>query len=367
MKELGLEILNKIYNYGYIGYIIGGYTRDYLLGNDTSDIDITTNATPMELKNIFPDIYMMHSSYGSVRINYKNIRFDITTFRKDDIYYDHRHPSTITYVNDLKTDLLRRDFTINTICMDKDGKIVDLLNAREDLNNHILKTIIPADTSFKIDALRILRAIRFAAILSFKLSNEIEKAIVDNKNLLKDISYNKKKEELDKIFGSSYAKEGIKLIKKFGLDKELELFSIDRVKDYSDIVGIWAMINPENYPFTTSEKDLINKINIVYDMDNLDNIVLYKYGLYVNILAGINKGIKKKDILKKYNELTIKSKDEIDVTASEICDLLKKRPGSFLGKIYIDLENQILTNKLINKKEDILKYIKDQYRTKDVS
>ena len=366
MKELGLEILNKIYEYGYIGYIIGGYTRDYLLGNDTTDIDITTNATPMEIKNIFPDVYMMHESYGSVRINYKNVRFDITTFRKEEDYIDHRHPNSITYVNDLKTDLLRRDFTINTICMDKDGNIIDILNAKEDLNNHILKTIIDADTSFKIDALRILRAIRFAAILSFKLSTDIEKAIINNKSLLKEISFNRKKEELDKIFGSTHAKEGIKLLKKFNLDQELDLTSIDRVKDYSDIVGIWAMINPNKYQFTSSEKDLINKINVVYTMNNLDNYVLYKYGLYVNLLAGINKEIKKKDILKKYDELQIKSRDEIDISVKEMCDLLKKKPGSFIGKIYDELEKLILSGIIQNKKENICHFIKEKQKGNEI-
>ncbi len=359
MKELGIEILNKIYECGYVGYIIGGYTRDLLLGRETSDIDIATNATPMELKNIFRDIYMMHESYGSVRINYKNVRFDITTFRKEDEYLDHRHPNSITYVNDLKTDLLRRDFTVNTICMDKDGNIIDLLNARDDLNNHILKTIIDASESFKIDALRILRAIRFSATLNFKLSSDIEKAIIDNKNLLKKISYNRKKDELDKIFASINAKDGIKLLKKFDLDRELDLPNINRIKDYSDIVGIWAMINPNKYPFSNSEKDLINKINIVYDLDNLDNQVLYKYGLYVNLLAGINKGIKKRDILKKYDDLPIKTRDEININANEICNLLNRKPGAFISKIFNQLEEVILSNTISNDKEMICKYIKE--------
>ena len=361
MKELGLEILNKIYEYGYVAYIIGGYTRDLLLHKETSDIDITTNATPMELKNIFPDVYMSHDNYGTVRINYKNIRFDITTFRKEDEYRDFRHPNSITYVNDLKTDLERRDFTINTICMDKDGKIIDLLNARKDLDNHLLRTIIDADISFKRDALRILRAIRFAAILNFSLSDEIKKAIINNKHLLKKISYERKKEELDKIFGSIHAKEGIKLIKEFHLDQELELTNINRIKDYSDIVGIWAMINPSKYPFSSSEKELINKINYVYDFDNLDNFILYKYGLYVNLLAGLNKGINKKDLLSKYESLKIKTKDEIQITAKEICKILNKKPDSFIGEIYKDLENKIINNELNNDNQELRNYIKNKY------
>ena len=357
MKELGLQILNKIYDYGYQAYIVGGFVRDELLGIETNDIDITTNATPMELKNIFPTLEIASTSYGSVRIIYENVRFDITTFREEDNYLDNRHPSNIRYVNDLKTDLLRRDFTVNTLCIDKDGNLVDLLNGKEDLNNHILKTIIDSDISFSRDALRILRAIRFASFLNFSLSDEIINAINKNKDLLKKLSYERKKDELDKIFGSNKAKEGILLIKKFHLEEALDLPNINRVQDYSDIVGIWAMINPNNYKFSSNQRELINKINLVYDMDNLDNIVLYEYGLYVNLIAGINKGINKKDILEKYDSLPIKNRNDINIKSDEICNILNKKAGPFISEIYKELERLILTSKLENDTLRIREYI----------
>jgi len=98
MKENALEIINKIYNFGYIAYIVGGYVRDSLLNIKSKDIDITTNATPMELKNIFKDEEMIISNYGSITLMYKNNAFEITTFRKEKDYLDNRHPSSITYV-----------------------------------------------------------------------------------------------------------------------------------------------------------------------------------------------------------------------------------------------------------------------------
>ena len=186
MKEIGIEVLNTIYNYGYEGYIVGGFVRDYLLEIKSIDIDITTNATPMELKNIFPNIEISNRNYGSVTLNYKNYRFEITTYRKDMEYMDNRHPSSIVYVNDLKTDLLRRDFTINAICMDKDGNIIDLLNGKLDLDNKIIKSISESNKSFQDDALRILRAIRFATVLDFEISEEVKNAIIANKHLLKN-------------------------------------------------------------------------------------------------------------------------------------------------------------------------------------
>ena len=134
---------------------------------------------------------------------------------------------------------------------------------------------------------------------------------------------------------------------------------MDRIKDYSDIVGIWAMINTDNYNFTASEKELIKKVNIVYDMDNLDNLVLYHYGCYVNVLAGINKGIKKKEILEKYENLPIKKRDEIDITADEICKILQKEPGPFIGRLYTKIEDMILLNKLKNDNKRIREFIMD--------
>lgn len=359
MKELGLEILNKIYDYGYVAYIVGGYVRDSLLNIESRDIDITTNATPMELKNIFSEEEIINSNYGSVSLIYKNHRFEITTFRKEEEYLDNRHPSRVIYVNSLEEDIKRRDFTINALCIDKDNNIIDLVEGRQDLENRLLKTIIDSDLSFKTDALRILRAIRFASYLNFNLSSEIKDAITKNKHLLKNLSYERKKVELDKIFGSNKAYEGIKLIKEFDMHEDLELPNLDRIKDYSDIIGIWSMINSKDYIFTSTEKDLIDKVNIVYEMNNLDSEVLYKYGLYVNVLAGINKGIKKKDILKKYESLPIKHRDDIEISAKEICEIYNQKAGSFIGNVYTNLEKKILNNELENSNIKIKDYLKE--------
>lgn len=361
MEDIALEILNKIFDYGYEAYIVGGFVRDKLLGIESTDVDITTNATPMELKNIFPEVNIDKDNYGSVTLFYKNNRFEVTTYRQDLDYIDNRHPSEIKYVNDLKTDLLRRDFTINTICIDKEGNIVDLLDGKKDLENHVLKSILDADKSFRDDSLRILRAIRFAVLLDCHLSQDVVNAINANKHLLKNLSYTRRRRELDKIFGSTKAENGINLIQSFELENYLDL-DFSRVNDYSDIVGIWAMINNPNYCINGSEKSLIKKINMAYKLDNLDSMVLYKYGLYVNILAGINKGIKKTDIITKYDLLPIKDKSEIDIKAKDICKLIDVKPGKIIGEIYKDLEEKIINNELSNNRDVIIEYIKDKYK-----
>ncbi len=366
MKEIALEFIKIIEDNGYSAYIVGGFVRDYLMNIPSKDIDITTSATPKEIKKIFQDISVSKpvndfDNYGSIRVKFKNIIFEVTTFRKEEDYLDNRHPSSISYVKDLKVDLQRRDFTINAICINKEGMIIDPLNGKADISKKIIKTIGDSKKSFQDDALRILRAIRFASTLNFKLDEKITEAIKETKHYLKNISYERKKVELDKIFASNYAKEGIDLIKALDLEADLDLENIERVKDYTDVIGIWSMINSPYYKFTKQEKDLIKKVNIVYDLNNLEPIVLYKYGLYVNILAGINKGINKKEITEVYNKLPIKAKDEIVVSPLEICKIVNREPDSFLNQIYEKLENNILLGKLPNNREEIYNYIKKNF------
>ena len=362
MKEVALKLLKEIEDYGYKAYIVGGFVRDYLLGIESKDIDITTDATPMELKEIFEDSLLPNEDYGSVIVFKNNIRFEITTFRMEINYSDNRHPMEVKYIDDLYQDLLRRDFTINTICMDSNGEIIDLLHGRDDLDNRIIITVGDSDLKLSQDALRILRAIRFATILDFNLDSCVVNSIHNNKHLLKTLSYNRKKEELEKIFVSSNAKKGISLLLDFGLDVELELNNLDKVTSTDSLIGIWSVLDVGDiYPFTSNEKELITKIREAFKYNNLDPYVLYKYDLYVNSVAGDIKGIDKKDITKAYNELVIKSKSDLDITSQDIMDVLNREPGEYLKDIYDDIIIEILYKRLENKKEKIVSYILSKY------
>lgn len=362
MQEKALKVLEEITNKGYKAYIVGGFVRDYLLGIESNDIDITTNATPKELQEIFEDSIIDLSDYGSVTVMIKNIRYEITTFRKEIKYIDNRKPVEIEYIDDLYEDLKRRDFVINTICMDKNGDIMDFLNGQEDLSKRVIETVGKAREKLEEDSLRILRAIRFATNLDFELSEEIKEAIPEVKHLLKNLSYNRKKEELDKIFASANVKKGIELLLHFNLDKELELKRLSEVKNTDSLISVWSILNVVDiYPFTSSEKELIEDINKALPLNNCDPMALYKYGLYVNSVAGAIKGMDKKEITKSYNSLIIHSRKDIEITSEEIMEILNKEPGKYLKTIYKDLEEEILYSRLQNNKEEIKKYIKSKY------
>ena len=362
MNDKIKEILEMITNKGFKAYVVGGYVRDYLRKIKSIDVDICTNARVKDLMEIFKDYKITPLEYGNILLETKDYLYEITTFRKDIDYINNRKP-IIEYVDTLEEDITRRDFTVNSICMDKDGKIIDLLNGKKDLNKKIIRTI--GDPYFKIkqDSLRILRAIRFASCLNFKIEDNLKKAIKENKDLLKDLSYERKKEELTKIFTSDNKAYGVKLLKELDLLDVLELTNIDNVLRTKDLIGMWSTITiNDNYPFTKKEKDLINNINKLLKEDLNDIFVLYKTGLYeINIVCDLKK-LSKKKYSNKYEKLVIKDKNEIDVTTEDICISLNKEPGCFLKEIYSDLEKNILLKNVKNNKEEIEKYILNNYK-----
>lgn len=365
MLDIALKLLKDFTKHSYKAYIVGGFVRDHILGIDSGDIDITTNATPKEIKELFEDSCLPNDDYGSVIVIKKGIRFEITTFREERDYEDHRKPGTIQYIDNLYPDLLRRDFVINTLCMDDQGKIIDYLGGREDIRNRIIRTVGDAVEKFSNDSLRILRAIRFATILDFELSDEVKMAIEKTMAYVKELSYTRKKEELDKIFNSPNRDKGIQLLLDFGLDQELELYNLKDIigVDFDSSICVWSLLDVSpNYPFQKSELELKKHIHKVMRLNNLDPMALYRYGLYVNSCAGKMKGIDIKDITECYSRLVIHSRDEIDIDSETIMKILNKEPGKYIKDIYDDVEKAILYHRLKNQKEDICNYILSNYK-----
>lgn len=361
IEEKALKILNILTEHNHEAYIVGGYVRDKLIGRNSNDIDICTSATPKEIMEIFPNT--SSPNYGSINIIYKNTNFDITTFRKDIKYQDNRTPVKIKYIKNIKKDLLRRDFTINTICMDKNGNIIDYLNAKPDLEQKIIKTVGNPRYRLKEDSLRILRAIRFATILDFDIDTKTKHYLTEYARFLKKLSYQRKKQELDKIFTSSKKEKGIKLLIDLKISEALNLKNLDQIIPCNDLIGIWAQADVDDiYPFTKVERQQMQQIRELLNKEIEDPYNLYKYGLYT---ATVVYQIKQKNITqlnKLYQELPIHSSKEINITNQEIISILNKAPGNYLKEIMIDLEKQIIYNNLSNNNEALKKYILKTYQ-----
>lgn len=344
------KILETLENEGYQTYLVGGYVRDYLLGVTSFDVDIATDALPKDIHRIFNS---SKNNYGSVNIKVDKLNVDITTFRKD-LNYVNRRPSKVVYINNLKEDLERRDFTINAICMNKNGKIIDLLNGCKDLDRRTIKMIGSIDVKLKEDPLRIMRAIRFACILDFKIEEELYEKIKEYSYLVGDLSKERIKNELDKILISKNYKYGLELMKDTKISEVLEI-NYDDINYVDDLLGMWAQVKVLNIPFTNVEKGNIIKITEVLDFGKIDNEILYKYGLYISRVAGKILNIKTTKISKMYNKLPIKSREDIDITSKEISSIVGV--GEVIGETYKIIEKEILNYRLKNKKSEILKYL----------
>ena len=362
MFENAIEVLKIIEKKGFKAYIVGGYVRDIYLSRTSTDIDICTSAKPKDLLKIFKRNIIIDEKYGSVKLEYKKNYFDITTFRKDIKYKDNRRPSQIEYVDELEEDLVRRDFSINTMCMDSNGNIIDTFNAKKDIADKIIKTVSDSNKIIEEDSLRILRAIRFATTLNFRIDKKLEKAIKKNSKLLKNLSFHRKKSELNLVFRSNNYQYGIDLINKYKLYKELEINKISKLKKTSDVLGMWAQIEySDNYPFSNLEKETIKNIRELLLYGKIDSYALYKYGNYIPLTVAEIKGIDKKEILDMYDKLPIYSKDDINISIMDICLLLKVEPSKKVRDILSDIEYKILSNELENKKETLKEYILKGY------
>lgn len=355
MKIEALNLLKELEQKGFKAYIVGGFVRDYLLNKESADIDICTSATPKDLKEMF-DVNLKNIQYGSVTVIKNKIRFEITTMRKDIGYVDNRCPKKIKYIDSLYDDLKRRDFTINTICMDSEGEIIDLLGSSKDISEKIIKMVGNPRVRLKEDSLRILRAIRFATTLNFKLDDDLKKYIKKYGYLLNKLSYFRRKEELDKIFLSENRMYGISLIKELELEKYLEI-DLENIK-ITSLIGIWVQCDTlYKYQYSNNEKELIKSIRELLNRDITD-YDLYKYGLYICSIAGEIKGIDKKEMVIRYDKLPIKVRKEIDINPKDICLILNKDAGPYLKDVIKDIEIEILNGNLENNFEKIREYLK---------
>lgn len=201
------EIIGRLTENGYEAYAVGGCVRDALLHRVPKDWDITTSATPEEIKALFPKTIDTGIEHGTVTVLRNRQGFEVTTYRLDGEYEDCRHPKEVTFTKSLKEDLKRRDFTINAMAYNDDTGLVDLFNGLEDLENGIIRCVGDPTERFTEDALRVFRAVRFAAQLGFAIEPKTREGMRDLSGNLKRVSAERIREELTKLLLSEHPEE----------------------------------------------------------------------------------------------------------------------------------------------------------------
>ena len=213
-------IIDQLEKAGHKAYIVGGCLRDLIMYNEPHDWDIATSATPEQIKTTFEGNRTIDTGikHGTVTlVSEYGFQYEITTFRVDGAYTDNRHPDSVEFVTDLKSDLSRRDFTINALASTPWGNVIDYFGGMQDIEDKVIRCVGKPDERFAEDGLRIMRALRFASTLEFDIEKETSDSIHRNKALLDNVSKERLRVEFDKLLMG----KGVKKV----------------LQEYSDVIG----------------------------------------------------------------------------------------------------------------------------------
>ncbi|NLK28068.1 MAG: CCA tRNA nucleotidyltransferase [Clostridiales bacterium] len=283
-------IIDKLTQNGYEAYVVGGCVRDMVLGRVPEDWDITTSATPGEVKRIFHRTVDTGIVHGTVTVLLEQDHFEVTTYRLDGIYEDNRHPKEVSFTSNLAEDLKRRDFTINAMAYNAKEGFVDLFGGMEDIEKGFIRCVGVAEERFEEDALRILRAVRFSAQLNFKIEANTLEAIKKKKELLRNISAERIRVELTKLLVSDHP-DRLRLLYETGITgivlPEFDKAMITEQKNIHHIYTVGEHTirsvcevagKSEEKLFTPKERTILRWTMLLHDIEKPNTISIGKDG-----------------------------------------------------------------------------------------
>lgn len=398
-------VLSRLKENGYQAYVVGGAVRDFLMGKTPHDYDLTSDALPSQISDVFKDFYQEHSGekHGTIRVIVDHKPIEITTFRCDEGYTDYRRPDNVEFVKDVYIDSKRRDFSINAFYY-SEGHIYDFHEGLEDLNNKVIKTIGNPSTRFHEDALRILRAIRFSAKLGYEIESKTKTALLDCKEELNLIAKERILIELKEISSTSNFFRNVKeyfpifkliipCLDKIGNSID-DIYNFD-IKSYGDyIASLSALfslreINNDFMPwrlFIKMDNESINAIktliklkdinfNNSFDDDYINGLILLSKPVDINVFKNylINlynlKRFKNDDIDSILNRVDILSKGNTPYSLKDLeidgNDLLKL--GIEKNQYFKEILNEVLLRcnqgDLNNNRNEEIEFVKKWIRT----
>lgn len=377
-------ILRELYKNGYEGYIVGGCVRDYLMGTNPHDYDITTSALPEDVKRIFPHTVDTGIQHGTVTVIIDKIGYELTTYRIDGEYKDNRHPEEVIFTDKLSGDLSRRDFTINAIAYNPIKGYVDLFKGQEDIKNKIIRGVGIPSKRFQEDALRMMRAVRFSAQLDFSIEEKTLNALKENAPLIKNISIERIREEFFKLILSDH-NERLDILLNSGMTEYFLPEILNKSFDYGKINTLSKDITVRlAYIFYGIEFNIVNKIMKRLKADNKSTSIvtsLVKYSNYnITDLYSMRKlislteentpklielmGAVKNISMEKETEIYNKVKNDccslksLNITGKDLMDI--GITGKAIGQALNKALDYVMREPDNNDKEILLNYIKGE-------
>ena len=375
-------VIETIKTHGFSAYFVGGCVRDYLLNIEVNDIDITTSASPKDIKKIFPKVIPVGIDHGTVIVRYNHISYEVTTYKSDHSFTNKNSQISI------KDDLSKRDFTINALAMDDAGKIIDLFNGELDIKNKLIKTVGSPQDRFEEDPLRIIRALRFSSQFGFNIEENTLQKMESLKASLSDLSIERITKEMIKFFTGNNINHGLRYLLTTQIYKELPIFKNNHIlinslpkeikpfTRFSEVISYFHLID-ENISINqwvkawkTSNLVKNETINLVASIKNYENNginVILLYNLNRNLIQSFilvlnlyyQTEVEYEDILAKKNSLIINPREELAIDGNDITNLfphLKK--GKWIEELMKEIEKEVLYKKLDNNKNTIKEWIK---------
>ena len=385
-------VLQTLKKAGHEAVFVGGSVRDLVLGKEISDVDIATSATPEEVKSLFTHTVDVGIEHGTVLVIYHQDSYEVTTFRTEGTYQDFRHPDSVTFVRSLEEDLMRRDFTINALAINDQEEIVDYFDGLKDLENSIIRCVGNPMERFNEDALRMMRAIRFAGQLGFTIESKTFNAIRVLKNNLEHVAVERMKVEFEKMIVSLHRNNAFlafiesdlyqscpdfinsrETLKKIGEFPESSLSILQAwvlfayynqlsVSELKKVLKNWKSSNEQISETLIGYQTLLNRLDKEWDSfmayECSERIAVEIEGL----LPGLGRTENHKILTQVYKTLPIHSMQEIQIDGFGVKEALKlEKMGPKIGEVLQAVEKAILSGELKNENHEIVDWIRNHF------
>lgn len=384
--QQAIPVLSTIEKAGYEAYFVGGCVRDYILGKEISDIDIATSATPIEIKSIFPRTVDVGIEHGTVVVLWEKETYELTTFRTDGEYADFRRPSEVTFIRNLYDDLKRRDFTMNSIAMNKEGVLTDPFEGKLAIKNKIIKTVGSPSERFHEDALRMMRAVRFVSQLQFSIEQNTYAALIENAHLLEKIATERKTVEFEKLLQGNGRKQALGILTDTGLFNYLpelkgqqkalfrmtdfEIETLASTEMWTLLLYLMEISIQDSEKFLRQWKLPVRKIKqITAILELLHQRFEHEWTIQTLFQAKLENALHTEkvfniiqnqsvlegipDLEQQYRSLIIKDRHELNVSGKDLMKWKQKEPGPWIKEYLQCIENAVLTGEVENRTDKI--------------
>lgn len=385
--QAAYSVIEQLENAGFEAVVVGGAVRDAILGRPAHDVDVATNAMPEEVKSVFNHTVDVGIQHGTVLVIVPAGPVEVTTYRTDGDYIDHRRPEEVQFVRSLKEDLQRRDFTMNAIAMRRDGTYIDYYGGRQDIEVGVIRAVGNAQRRFTEDALRMLRAVRFSAQLGFVIESETLAAMQIKAADISWIAKERIKAELDKLWIGKDVFNGIQKLEESGLAAYLNgHFQANHWREFNvqdKLVGwaYFALLQGEQWrevlgSYRLSNKEMAFVKAVLAALEALKNgwtnmdYFLYaqqelEVACYFAELRQLDVQMPQQSIQEIQTKLPIRHKQALLVNGTDLLKWSGKKGGPWVKEALQAMLEAVVNGELQNDRQAIKNWIAHDYFNKE--